>query len=156
MRFRRTRRSRALRPHLTPSRPSRRSPSRRSRPSSRRQRHWPSTGMPVTPKKVAGLAVALVGVAAIVAGAAMEGLAKQASDSLTQANRNGQPIDKNKYSTGQSENAAGIALFAVGGAAAIVGVVVGVLGLREARARRVAVVPWLDGNSAGALVEVRP
>lgn len=106
-------------------------------------------------KKVAGLAIGLVGVAAIAAGAAMEGLAKQASDSLTLANRNSQPIDKSKYSTGQSEDAAGIALLAIGGAAAVVGVVVGVLGLREARAKRVAVIPWLNRNSAGALVEIR-
>jgi hypothetical protein len=44
---------------------------------------------------------------------------------------------------------------AVGGAAVVAGVVVAVLGLRESHAHTVAFAPWVNGTSAGAVLEVR-
>jgi tetratricopeptide (TPR) repeat protein len=106
-------------------------------------------------KKIAGLAVGIVGVAAVGAGIAMSVLAKQASDDLTRANQNGLPFDKNKYDTGKAQDIAGGVLIGVGGAAVVVGVVVGVLGIRESKAKRVAFLPWVNGRGAGAVLEVR-
>jgi tetratricopeptide (TPR) repeat protein len=106
-------------------------------------------------KKIAGLTVGLVGVAAIAAGAALLALAGSASNDLTAADRAHQPFDKSKYDRGTSENLAGGVLLGVGGAAVVAGVVVGVLGLRESRATRIALVPWLDPHGAGALLTVR-
>lgn len=105
--------------------------------------------------KIAGLALGIVGLVAIGVGAAMEGLASQAANDLTNASRNSQPFDRSRYSTGQSEDYAGIALLTVGAAAAVAGIAVGVIGLRQAKAARVAFAPWMTGNAAGAILEVR-
>jgi tetratricopeptide (TPR) repeat protein len=103
--------------------------------------------------KIAGLTLGVVGVVAMSAGAATEGLAAQASSDLTAANHNGQSFDRSRYSTGQSEDRAGIALLAIGGAMTIVGIVVGIVGVRKARAARFALVPWLNGRRSS---ELRP
>jgi tetratricopeptide (TPR) repeat protein len=106
-------------------------------------------------KKIAGLALGLVGAAALVAGAAMEGLAKQASDGLTRENLDGQRLDKDQYALGRSEDAAGATLLTVGAVAAVTGLVLGIVGIREARTKHVALAPWVSGTNAGVLVEVR-
>jgi hypothetical protein len=106
-------------------------------------------------KKIAGLAVGIVGVAAVGAGIACSILAKQAADDLTKANQNGQPFDKSKYNAGKAEDIAGPVLMAVGGAAVVAGVIVGVLGVRESKPKSIAFIPWLGTNGGGALVEVR-
>jgi tetratricopeptide (TPR) repeat protein len=105
--------------------------------------------------KIAGLALGVVGIAAIAVGGTMEGLAAQAANDLTQANRNGMPFDQSRYSTGQAEDYAGATLLAVGGAAVVVGVALGVVGIKQERASRVAFLPWMTAHAAGASLEVR-
>jgi len=106
-------------------------------------------------KKIVGIVLGVVGVAALGAGLGLELAAKQTSDDLTAANQGGQPFDQDQYSAGKAKDGAGVALLAVGGAAAVAAIVVGVLGLREAKASRVAWVPWLSATGAGAAIEVR-
>ncbi len=106
-------------------------------------------------KKIAGLAVAAVGIAAVAAGIALEVLAKQSSDDLTAVDRAGGVYDPGKQSGGHTEDLAGAVLLGVGGAAAVAGVIVAVLGFRESRAeRKVALTPLLSPQLAGAVLRV--
>jgi tetratricopeptide (TPR) repeat protein len=105
-------------------------------------------------KKIAGVVIGAVGVAALVGGATMEALAKRAGDDLTRANAAGHALDKSEYAAGRAEDAAGTALLVVGGAAVLTGVVLAVVGLREAKAARVTVAPFGSRTSAGFAVEV--
>jgi tetratricopeptide (TPR) repeat protein len=106
-------------------------------------------------KKIGGLVVGIIGVAALGAGIGLATVAKSDSDALTKANSNGQSFDRSKYDSGKSDNVAGGVLMGVGGAAVVAGIIVGVLGLREARESKVALAPWVSGSSAGAVLELR-
>lgn len=109
-------------------------------------------------KEIAGLVVAGVGVAALASGIALAVEAKQASDDLSALDRAGGVWDPAKYSTGQTFNDAGIALLAVGAAAAVAGGVVAVLGLRESRRAsrsQISFAPMVSPRLAGATAQVR-
>ena len=110
----------------------------------------PSAAAPIAPapaidlragrkKEIAGLAVGVVGVAALVAGAALEAMAKRASDELTALDAAGGRFDAGKAQAGQLEGNVGVAMLAVGGAALVAGAVVAVLGLRDRKAARAVV-----------------
>lgn len=106
-------------------------------------------------KKIVGLTVGGVGVAALVTGIALSAVAKQYSDDLS--NSTG-VWDKAKHDTGQTLGVAGPVLIAVGGAATVAGAVVAALGFRESRlARRtsLAVIPQAGPRGAGATVRIR-
>jgi len=105
-------------------------------------------------KRIAGLSVAMLGAAVIVAGIAMEVLAKQTSDQLTAIDRAGGTWDPGKHALGKSYDLAGPVLLGIGGAAVVTGVVVAVLGFKEKRRARVALVPVLGRSSVGAGVRV--
>ena len=92
-------------------------------------------------KVAAGAGVAALGVVALVAGAALEGIAKKSADQLTADGRADRPFDPAAFDRGKTLDRSGIALLAVGGVAAVVGIVVTVIGLREKRQSRMAVRP---------------
>lgn len=106
-------------------------------------------------KKIAGLAVAGVGLAALAAGIALEVLAGQASQSLTNLDHTGGIYDPGKQSAGQTDDVAGGVLLGIGGAAAVAGVIVAALGFRDAkRARAVSLRPVVSPMYAGAVMGV--
>jgi tetratricopeptide (TPR) repeat protein len=87
-------------------------------------------------KKYAGIATASVGVAALVAGLALSITARSYSDELTRRDEMHGVFDQNLASDGKAFDAAGPAMLAIGGAALVAGVVVTVLGFREAKRAR--------------------
>ena len=100
-------------------------------------------------KRIAAMATAGVGLAAIGVGIGMSALAKQASDKLTHGTQDAM-YDLALDRQGRSDQNAAIALYAVGGAAVAVGVVLYVLGWRDAhRPRAVASVPSLGLQAGG-------
>jgi tetratricopeptide (TPR) repeat protein len=105
--------------------------------------------------KIAGLTVAAVGVAALAAGIALEVLAKRTSDELTALDRSGGVYDPAKHDAGKTDDLAGGVLLGVGGAAAVAGVVVAVIGFRRAKPAPVALRPVLSPTTAGAVMLVR-
>jgi tetratricopeptide (TPR) repeat protein len=101
-------------------------------------------------KRVAGVVLAAAGVALAAAGIACGVLAQQASDDVTATARARGQYDAGRWSATPADQAAEAALFAVGGAALVAGVVVYAVGRRDARRVAVAVVPT-PGGSAGWL-----
>lgn len=103
-------------------------------------------------KKIAGLVLAGVGVAAIATGAAFSALAVKAGNDLTQLNQNMGTFDSAKQSAGKADQVAGAVCFGIGGAAIVTGVVLYVLGHREAKAQssRVAMTPVIAPGRVGA------
>jgi hypothetical protein len=106
-------------------------------------------------KKIAGLVTAGVGVAAIAVGAAFGALAAKAGDDLTKLDQSMGTFDPAKQSAGKTDQVLEAVFFGVGGAAIVAGVVVYVLGHREAKAARVAAAPLLGPRTAGAALTVR-
>jgi hypothetical protein len=100
-------------------------------------------------KIVAGLAVAGVGVAALITGIALSVVAQQTSDELTALDQAGGAFDAGKHSTGETLGTVGPVMLGIGGAATVAGVVVAVLGFRESKSARVAVTPLLSPTTAG-------
>jgi tetratricopeptide (TPR) repeat protein len=106
-------------------------------------------------KRVAGIAAAGVGVASIGVAIGMSVLAKQASDKLTNGAA-GSMYDLNLDRQGRTDQNAAIALYAVGGVAVAAGVVLYVLGWRDAhRPRAMALVPRPGAHAVGADALVR-
>jgi tetratricopeptide (TPR) repeat protein len=95
-------------------------------------------------KKIAGFAVAGVGVALLAAGAGLTAVAKQDESDLAVQ------YDPGKESAGKTFATVGPVLLGVGAAAAVAGVVVAALGFRDAKAARVALRPVLGPRIAGA------
>jgi tetratricopeptide (TPR) repeat protein len=77
---------------------------------------------------IAGATGVGIGVAALAGGLACGVLARQSSDDLTRAGQTMQPFDSSKQSAGKTEQAAEIALLAVGGVVAVTGIVLLVVG----------------------------
>lgn len=114
-----------------------------------------SRAAPARTKKIAGLAVGGVGVAALVTGIALSAVAKTYADELSSSTG---VWDKSKHQTGETLGVAGPVLIAVGGAATVAGAVVAALGFREARIARsasVAVIPEAGPQGARASVRIR-
>src|SRR5207248_4635364 len=86
-------------------------------------------------KRIAGIAVAGGGVAAVGVGIAMSLLARQASDQLTHGTP-GSTYDLGLDRQGRTDDTVAIAMYAVGGAAVVTGVVLYVLGRRDAQRAR--------------------
>jgi tetratricopeptide (TPR) repeat protein len=101
------------------------------------------------PKKLAGIIVAAVGVAALICSAALEGAASAAGNSLTSDSKAGRVFDPAAWNGGQREDLAGQALLGVGAVAAVAGTVVALIGRRESR---VAVKP--AASARGAILQV--
>jgi tetratricopeptide (TPR) repeat protein len=101
----------------------------------------------------AGVGVAAVGVGALVAGIALEALAKQTSDDLTALDRRGGQYDPTKQARGESYNIAGPVLLGIGGAAVVASSVVALIGVR-AKHQRVAVLPSVGPQGAGVTAKV--
>jgi tetratricopeptide (TPR) repeat protein len=93
-------------------------------------RHRPRTLL------IAGATLTSVGGAALVGGLASGLVARSRSDSVSTDARNGAEFDQNKESVGLAAQNASYALYAVGGAAAIAGVVILVLESRQHRGER--------------------
>jgi tetratricopeptide (TPR) repeat protein len=105
---------------------------------------------------IAGAAVTGVGVAALAGGIVCGVLAKQNSDALTQAGQKMQAFDSSKQSAGKTEQAAEIALLAVGGAAVVTGVVLVLVGrARTHRSARAQIAPTVGPHTAGATMTVQ-
>jgi outer membrane biosynthesis protein TonB len=100
-------------------------------------------------KKIAGIAIAAVGVAALVAGIGLSVAAKNAGDDLTALDQSHGMFDADKQSSGKTFDAAGTAMLAIGGVAIVAGVVVAVLGWREAKRARAQAVTGSTGWSFG-------
>lgn len=113
-----------------------------------------TSARPGRTKKIAGIVIAGVGVAALVVGATFGGLAAQAGDDLTKLDQNMQTFDPSKQSTGKTDQLLEGVLLGIGGAAIVTGVVVYVLGHREAKASHVAATPLLGPQTAGAALRV--
>jgi hypothetical protein len=101
----------------------------------------PVDAHPGRTKKLVGIGAGAVGIVCLVVGIVMEVLAKNASDSITNAAPN-TVFNPSTESTVKTDSAAGVAMLVVGGVGVAAGATLFVLGHREAqRARRVAVVP---------------
>lgn len=107
-------------------------------------------------KTIAGAVVLAAGVALAATGAAFGGLAMQAGNDVTARAQAHQTFDPARYQAGQNDQALEAALLAVGGAAAIAGTVVLILGRREAaRARYARIAPLIAPGVAGASWQMR-
>jgi tetratricopeptide (TPR) repeat protein len=109
-------------------------------------------------KKIAGLVVGGVGVAALVSGVAFCVLAKNASNDIANLDRMMGTYDPAKYQAGQLDQTLGAVFLGVGGAAVVAGVVVYALGHRQAQAARrlkVSFAPLYSPGSAGASAQFR-
>jgi hypothetical protein len=104
------------------------------------------------PKKLAGIAIAAVGIAALVCSAALEGAASASGSSLTSDSKAGKTFDNTTWAAGQREDLAGQVLLGVGAVAAVVGTVVAVIGWRESRRARVK--PASSARAGGGVLQV--
>jgi tetratricopeptide (TPR) repeat protein len=133
------------------SKPTTPVPSQSTQPATVSMRAERMEGRPGRTKKIAGLITAGVGVAALVVGGTFGGLAAKAGDDLTKLDQNMQTFDPAKQSAGKTDQLLEAMFLGIGGAAVIAGLVVYVLGHREARAgSRVAAVPLLGSHTVGA------
>lgn len=108
-------------------------------------------------KKIAGLVVAGVGVATLAVGGVFAGLAVKAGDDLTRLDQTMGTFDSSKQSAGKTDQIVEGVCFGVGGAAIVAGVIVYVLGHREAKSSRsrMAVAPFVAPTRAGITTMVR-
>jgi tetratricopeptide (TPR) repeat protein len=105
-------------------------------------------------KRIAGAVVGAAGLAIIAGGIVTGVLAKNASDAVSAADRAHQPYDQAMYNAGKTDQIIEGVLLGVGGAAVVTGVVLFVVGHREAKRAPVATIaPRLSPTSAG--LEVR-
>jgi len=114
--------------------------------------------VPGRSKKIAGIAVAAVGLGGVAAGIALSVLAKQASDAVTAEAMAHQPFDPSKQSTGRTDAIVGPVLVGVGAAAVVAGGVVWFLGHREGKAAGrsgFVLAPSAAPRFAGVLVQGR-
>jgi tetratricopeptide (TPR) repeat protein len=88
---------------------------------------------PGRPKRIAGIAVAAVGLGAVATGIAFGVLAKQAGDNLSQASHAGGIYDPAQYSNGKNDQIIEGVMLGVGIAAVAGGVTLYWLGRRDAR-----------------------
>jgi hypothetical protein len=115
----------------------------------------PSDRPPGRAKEIAGITVGAVGVAALAAGIAFGVLAHNTGDDVTAASKSGAKWSSSQDSTGETDQTAEGVLLGVGSAALVAGVVLYVLGHREASAARVAVVPSVSTGRAGLSLHLR-
>ncbi len=102
-------------------------------------------------KKIAGVTVAGVGVAALVVGIALGAVAKGYEDDIVAQ------YDPRKASDGDTFGTVGPVLIGIGGAAVVAGVVVAVLGFKESRsasARKLSLLPTIGPSGGAALLRV--
>jgi hypothetical protein len=104
-------------------------------------------------KKIAGFAVAGVGVAMLAAGIGLGVTAQSISNELSQPNV---VFDKDKHAQGETFGVVGPALIGVGAVAVVTGAVVAGLGFRDAkRARALAVAPSLGPTHASLAAAIQ-
>lgn len=108
-------------------------------------------------KRIAGIAVLGVGVAALVGGIVAAVFSERASDSINAAAKAGDAFDPSKEAEGKTDTIVSGVMFGVGGAAVVTGGVLLVLGLREGKVHesKVSFVPMLSPTSMGAAASVR-
>jgi hypothetical protein len=97
-----------------------------------------------------GIALAVVGVAAVAGGVACGALAKKNADDLSKLDEAMGTFQPSKESAGKNEQVAEGVLIGVGAVAAVTGVVLVVLGRRAAHRPPVALLPSVGAKSAGA------
>jgi hypothetical protein len=116
-------------------------------------------GGPGKVKKIVGIALLGVGVAALAVGGAMSAMAVGAGNDVQAEANAGQPFDPSKESTGKTDQIIAGVMYGVGGAAAVVGGVMLYLGVREdnkaASSHAMMVVPVLSPTHAGAAFQIR-
>jgi hypothetical protein len=108
-------------------------------------------------KKIAGLVVGAVGIAAIATGIAFGVLAKNESDALSALDQNKGTFDASHESAGHTDQILEGVMLGIGGAAVAAGVVVFALGHKESRAARSlsrALVPLVGRGQAGAALRL--
>jgi tetratricopeptide (TPR) repeat protein len=99
----------------------------------------------------AGIGVAVVGGAALIGGLAASLLAKGNSDAVAEGSRNGSTFVPSQQRNGRAEMFAADALYAIGGAAVIVGAAVAIVGHRaRTHSARAQVTPLVGPRHAGA------
>jgi tetratricopeptide (TPR) repeat protein len=101
-------------------------------------------------KKIAGIVVAALGVALIGAGGGSYAVAVSKRDAI----QSGPVYNPGDYDTMKLTESLGYAFFGIGGAAVVAGVVVAVLGVRQERAAKVALLPSLSPRHAGLSLHV--
>jgi tetratricopeptide (TPR) repeat protein len=108
-------------------------------------------------KTVAGIALAGVGVAALATGIAFGVMAQQASNELSQLDRDHGTFDPAKQSAGRTDQVVEATMLSVGAVAAAGGALLIVLGRREARrgGHETAFVPLVGRGLAGAALTTR-
>jgi tetratricopeptide (TPR) repeat protein len=109
-------------------------------------------------KKIVGLTVGAVGVAALATGIAFGVLAKNAGDDLSRLDQQMGIFDGAKQQEGQTDQIVEGVMLGVGAAAVAAGAVVYVIGHRESRAARVrsaTLIPLAGPRQAGAALQVR-
>jgi len=111
----------------------------------------PPDSHPGRNKKIAGVVVAGIGVAAMAAGIAFGVLAVNAGNDLTHLNQTMGTFDSKKQSAGQTDQVVEGVCLGIGAAAIAVGAVVYALGYREGAMRRshAAVTPFIAPGTAG-------
>ena len=102
----------------------------------------------------AGIGVAAGGVALLAVGAGMGAGAESASNDITNANAKHLPFDPARDAAGRRYQTLEAVFLAVGGAAAIAGTVVAVVGARKTNATRAALMPTFGPHGAGAALRV--
>jgi tetratricopeptide (TPR) repeat protein len=100
-------------------------------------------------KRIAGIAVAGFGVAALATGLALELVARSDNDQLTHPAK-GAVFDPALESAVKNDQAAGIALLAIGGAAVAAGTTLFVIGTRERKPATTAWAPLVGTSFVGA------
>jgi tetratricopeptide (TPR) repeat protein len=100
-------------------------------------------------KLIAGGIVAGVGVLGGIGGIVCGVLAQNAGNSVTHAAQTQQAFDYNTYRTGQSEQAAEIALLAIGGAAVVAGTTVMIVGKRQSIRAHAWLQPFAGPRASG-------
>jgi len=102
-------------------------------------------------KLYAGIGVAVGGVALVVAGGALFGVAHSAADEINHP-APGYVFNPATESAVKTDQLAGGVLLGIGGAAVVAGTVLAILGAREARPSKLAVLPTGSRDYAGVLV----
>ncbi|HEX4460886.1 MAG TPA: hypothetical protein VIA18_23060, partial [Polyangia bacterium] len=107
----------------------------------------------------AGLGVAAVGVAALVAGGVFAGITANINDKLNapaQPSNGGRPIfSKSLEAKGRTDQACETAFFAVGGAAVVAGVATLIVGTKRLKRMTYAVAPAIGAHSVAATFDLR-
>jgi tetratricopeptide (TPR) repeat protein len=107
-------------------------------------------------KVIAGAVVLVVGLGLVGGGIGCGVLAHSAAQDVSNDSKNGVPFDPSKESSGQTDQTIAGALYGVGAAAAVTGIIVLAIGANEnAKAKKMAFTPTIGPKMAGGNLAVR-